>query len=110
MLIMTDEARSDTPLPDALKEVIDVLPDYHESAAPRYATHVYTLGNTSKPWLTFELKSRASKAEDLPYFFSHIPITGRIVLDLVKPEYIQSIEIEVMTFPDFRIPVGSLNA
>jgi hypothetical protein len=109
ILIMADEARSGTSLPDPLEDVTDVLPDYHEAAAPRYITHVYTLGTTSKPWLTFELKSRANKAEDLPYFFGHVPITGRIVLDLVKPEYIQSIEIEVRKSPDFRIPEGSLD-
>jgi hypothetical protein len=62
--------------------------------ASRRVHHTYTLEHGSVPWLTFELASRAPSADRLPYFFGLAPITGRVVLDLAKPEYITAITIE----------------
>jgi hypothetical protein len=90
-----DLDKSANPLLDAPEEVDDILPDYHEATASRYTTHCYTLRNGKEPWLTFELKSRAKKADDIPYFFGHVPITGRVILDLDQPEFMEAIEIEV---------------
>jgi hypothetical protein len=73
----------------------DSLPAYTGSAARPQTEHRFTLRKASKPWLTLVLPSKAAKADDLPYFFGHAPITGRVELDLAKREYFVGLEIQV---------------
>jgi hypothetical protein len=85
---MSADGKSSPPL-------AEVPPDYHMTTAARRVHHTYTLEHDTKTWFTFELASRAPSADRLPYFFGLAPITGRVVLDLAKPEYITAITIEV---------------
>jgi hypothetical protein len=85
----------------------DIPPEYDMTVAPRRVHHSYTLERGTKTWLTFELESRAPSADSPPYFFGHAPISGRIVLDLDRPEYITSIAIKVCRV-SYRLRARSL--
>jgi hypothetical protein len=87
---MSADGKSSHPL-------AEVPPDYHMAMAARSVQHTYTLEHNTKTWFTFELTSRAPSADRLPYFFGFAPITGRVILDLAKPEYITAITIEART-------------
>jgi hypothetical protein len=77
----------------------DDLPDYNSASTSRRSQHTYTIDRSGRPWLTWNVNSQAAKPADLPYFFGFTPITGSVVLDLNKPEYITSISIEVYGIP-----------
>jgi hypothetical protein len=63
--------------------------------SPRWTEHHYTMTKKGRTWLTLVLKSKANKPEELPYFFGHAPITGRVEIDLTSPEYISGVVLEV---------------
>jgi hypothetical protein len=88
--------------------VVEALPGYSGATTRRLVEHRYTLGKTSKPWLTLILHSKASKPDDAPYFFGHAPIVGRVELDLPKPEYFVGLSIQVSTSCLLTDVVGKL--
>lgn len=76
-------------------DVQEPLPTYTGSTTRQSTEHRYTIGKPTHPWLALILPSKANKPDDLPYFFGHAPIAGRVELDLVEPEYFVGLEIQV---------------
>jgi hypothetical protein len=84
-------------VPDTRPEGVENLGSPAPEASGHGTEHRYAKSKGRRPWLTLIIQSRASRAEDLPYFFGHTPITGRVELDLAKPQCITKITLQVRT-------------
>ena len=67
--------------------------------------HQYCLTNgdgksNDRPWLTLHVNSRSPKSELLPLFIGKDSISGRVELELAKPETIREVKVTVRVVSD----------
>ena len=58
--------------------------------------------NSDQPWLTLHVSSRSPKSELLPLFIGKDSISGRVELQLVKPETIREVKVTVRVISDMH--------
>jgi hypothetical protein len=75
----------------------------HSPSSSARSQHQYRLTNGNvkgkdRPWLSLLLSSRSPKSEYLPMFIGKDAISGRVELDLTKPENIREVVVTVGVF------------
>ena len=100
-------AKEDTPSPSLIQ-----LPP-SSSSCPSSSTssirtqHQYCRTNgkgkdSERPWLTLHVSSRSPKSKLLPLFIGKDSISGRVQLELVKPETVREVKVTVRVLSDMR--------
>lgn len=86
---------------DALPEYAEAVPGLRDPRAERHPTeHVTTLRDKSNhPWISLILKSHAASRNSAPNYTEGQPVEGRVVVDLIKPQSIESIAVTVSKVP-----------
>jgi hypothetical protein len=92
---MDPPAFSEISISPEFDEEVATPPMYSGSSSRQLVERRYMLGKESKPWLTLVLPSKANTSDDLPYFFGHAPIVGRVELDLTTPQHFLGFELQV---------------
>lgn len=97
--IPPDEPHSE---PDVELPKYSARPSLGSQGSVERSEHVYSLENSKgHKWVSLSVKSRSANPNAPPLFLEGDIITGRVDLDLDKPENIKAVMISVSKYIDF---------
>ena len=100
-------AKEDTPSP-SLNQFPPSSSSCSSSSTSSIRTqHQYCRTNgkgkdNERPWLTLQVSSRSPKSKLLPLFIGKDSISGRVQLELVRPETIREVKVTVRVLSDMH--------